>query len=88
MAWLVSLALLDIVMLLVFAFPSVIGARSLTLLMAMRAALMAVLPIAVLLLSGLIPHNVKAMLVYWKCKNVLPGLRRSRGMDRLTRASI
>jgi hypothetical protein len=37
MAWLVSLALLDIVMLLVFAFPSVIGATSLTLLMAIRA---------------------------------------------------
>jgi hypothetical protein len=73
MTWLVSLALLDIVMLLVFAFPTVIDATSLTLLMSMRAALMMVLPIAVLLLSGLVPHNVKAMLVYWKLKNVLPG---------------
>jgi len=73
MAWLVSLTLLDIVMLLVFAFPAVIEATSLTLLMSMRAALMMVLPIAVLLLSSLIPHNVKAMLVYWKLKNVLPG---------------
>jgi hypothetical protein len=71
--WLVSLALLDIAMLLIFAFPAVIGAASLTLLMSMRAALMMVLPIALLLLLGLVPHNVKAMLVYWKLKNVLPG---------------
>jgi hypothetical protein len=73
MSWLVSLALLDIVMLLVFAFPAVIGATPLTLIMGMRAALMMVLPIAVLLLSGLVPHNVKAMLVYWRRRNVLPG---------------
>jgi hypothetical protein len=73
MTWLVSLALLDIAMLLVFASPTVIDATSLTLLMGMRAALMMVLPMAVLLLSGLVPHNVKATLVYWKLKNVLPG---------------
>jgi hypothetical protein len=69
MTWLVALALLDIVMLLVFAFPAVIATTPLTLLMSMRAALMMVMPVAVLLLSGLVPHDVKAV----KLKNVLPG---------------
>ncbi|QCP55077.1 hypothetical protein FAZ95_38725 [Trinickia violacea] len=73
MPWLVSLALLDIAMLLVFAFPAAVAATSLTLLMGLRAALMTVLPIVVLLLSGLVPHTVKAMLVFWKVRNVLPG---------------
>jgi hypothetical protein len=73
MTWLVGLALLDIGMLLVFAFPAVIGAAPLTQVMSMRAALMMVLPVAVLLLSGLVSPNVKAMLVYWKLRNVLPG---------------
>ncbi|WP_371883007.1 hypothetical protein [Caballeronia sp. S22] len=73
MTWLVALALLDIGLLLVFAFPAVVGAAPLTQLMAARAALMMVLPVAVLLLSGLVPSNVKAMLVYWKRRNAHPG---------------
>jgi hypothetical protein len=31
-----------------------------------------VLPVVVLLLTGALPHNLKASLVYWKIKNVLP----------------
>ena len=32
-----------------------------------------ILPVAVLLLSAVVPQNIKAMLVYWKLKNPLPG---------------
>ncbi|WP_148223102.1 hypothetical protein [Paraburkholderia xenovorans] len=59
MTWLVALALLEIVLLLVFAFPAVIEAASLKLLMSVRAALMMVLPVAVLLLWGLVPTTSK-----------------------------
>ncbi|WP_250463922.1 MULTISPECIES: hypothetical protein [unclassified Caballeronia] len=72
MTWLVALGLLDTGLPLVFAFPAVLDAAP-TQLVAARAALMTVLPVVVLLLSWLIPSNVKAMLVYWKRRNVLPG---------------
>jgi hypothetical protein len=73
MAWLVALALLDIALLLVFAFPAVVGAAPLSFLIGMRTTLMVVLPVAVLLLSSLVPSHVKAMLVFWKRLNALPG---------------
>ncbi|MCA8251576.1 hypothetical protein LGN12_31025, partial [Burkholderia multivorans] len=68
-----SLALLDVVLILVLAFPSAIGPASISLVMAARTVLLSVLPIAVLLLSSLVPPSVKAMLVYWRYRNPLPG---------------
>lgn len=71
--WLVSLVVLDILVLGVFVFTDLIASVSLTRLTAARAAVTGVLPVAVLLLSAVVPQNIKAMLVYWKIKNPLPG---------------
>ena len=38
----------------------------------MRGMVVLVLPVMVLLLSGLLSHKIKASLVYWKLANVLP----------------
>jgi hypothetical protein len=72
-AWLVSLVAFDILVLFVFVFPDVIGALSITELTVARATLALVLPVAVLLLSGVLSHRIKASLVYWKIANALPG---------------
>jgi hypothetical protein len=71
--WLVSMIVLDILILAVFVFTDLVAAASLTQLTAARAAVTGVLPVAVLLLSAVVPQNVKASLVYWKIKNPLPG---------------
>jgi hypothetical protein len=70
--WLVSLVAFDIVVILAFVFPDRIGAASVTQLTAARAGVVLVLPVAVLLLSGLLSDGIKASLVYWKLTNALP----------------
>jgi hypothetical protein len=69
--WLVSLVAFDIVVILAFVFPDRVGAASMTQLTAARAAVALVLPVAVLLLSGLLSHGNKASLVYWKLTSAL-----------------
>src|ERR1700730_8508542 len=69
--WLVSLVVLDVLILLAFVFPALI--RTTIQLTAARAMVTLVLPAAILLLSGLLSHKIKASLVYWKLTNVLPG---------------
>jgi hypothetical protein len=70
--WLVSLVAFDIVIILAFVFPDLVRAQSMTQLTAARATLALVLPVAVLLLSGLLSHGIKASLVYWKLTDALP----------------
>jgi hypothetical protein len=70
--WLVSLVAFDIVVILTFVFPDLIGSASVTQLTAARAAVALVLPVAVLLLTGLLSHGIKASLVYWKIADALP----------------
>jgi hypothetical protein len=71
--WLVLLAVLDAVAVLFFVAPEMVDGITLTKLAVMRALGVAVLPVAVLLLTGLLPDNVKAMLVFWKVTSPLPG---------------
>jgi hypothetical protein len=68
--WLVMLALLDAAAVLLFVAPELVDAGKLAI---MRAGAAAVLPVVVLLLTGLLSHKVKARLVYWKTANPLPG---------------
>jgi hypothetical protein len=70
--WLVSLVAFDIVVVFGFVFPDLISSASVTQLTAARAAVALVLPVAVLLLSGLLSHGIKASLVYWKVTDALP----------------
>lgn len=70
--WLVSLVAFDIVVILAFVFPDLISSASVPRLTAARATVALVLPVAVLLLSGLLSHGIKASLVYWKVADALP----------------
>lgn len=71
--WLVALMLLDIVAMAAFVIPGLLSNMSVSALMLLRAVAVMLLPVVVLLLSGLLSSDVKAMLVFWKLKNVLPG---------------
>src|SRR6266481_1055749 len=70
--WLVSLVAFDILVILAFVFPEIIRSASMTQLIVARAAVAVVIPVAVLLLSGLLSHEIKAALVYWKLTDALP----------------
>ncbi|MHA6859549.1 hypothetical protein [Ralstonia pseudosolanacearum] len=70
MKWLVSLAAFDAAMVLLFVAPGLIDASTLAIL---RAGSTTALPVVVLLLTGLLSHEAKATLVYWRIANPLPG---------------
>jgi hypothetical protein len=68
--WLVMLAVLDAAALMFFVAPELIGIGMISVL---RTGATAVFPVVVLLLTGLLSHDAKARLVYWKIANPLPG---------------
>lgn len=70
MKWLVSLAAFDAAVVLLFVAPGLIDASTLAIL---RAGSTTALPVVVLLLTGLLSHEAKARLVYWRIANPLPG---------------
>ena len=71
--WLVSLAVFDVVAISALVFGESFHSDQLTHILAKRAGLVSILPVAVLLISGFLSHNVKAAIVFWKLKNILPG---------------
>jgi hypothetical protein len=68
--WLAMLALLDAGLILLFVSPELLDTSELVLL---RVGATAVLPVVVLLLTGVLSHDAKARLVYWKISHPLPG---------------
>jgi hypothetical protein len=70
--WLVSLVVFDILVIVAFLFPGLFNAASLSQAGIARALIALVLPVVVLLLAGLLPHSLKASLVYWKINEALP----------------
>jgi hypothetical protein len=70
--WLVSLVVFDILVVVAFVFPALLNAASVSEAGIARALVTLVLPVVVLLLTGVLPHNHKASLVYWKIANILP----------------
>ncbi|KWH53846.1 hypothetical protein [Burkholderia anthina] len=72
MRWLVSLAAFDAAVVLLFVAPGLMDASTLAIL---RAGSTTALPVVVLLLTGLLSHEAKARLVYWRIVNPLPGSR-------------
>jgi hypothetical protein len=70
--WLISLVVFDIIIVVAFVYPALISSSSASELTIARAMVTLVLPVVVLLLTGLLPHNIKASLVYWKVTDVLP----------------
>ena len=72
MKWLVMLVTLDLFVVLFFAAPEIIKDATLHQL-AMRGLATLVVPVVVLLLTGMLSHDAKATLVYWKIVNAMPG---------------
>lgn len=73
--WLIALALLDGVVVLLFIAPDVVIKETSTELAIARAAGATLVPVLVLILTSVLPHELKAALVYWRVKDVLPGSR-------------
>lgn len=73
MKWLVMLAVLDLFLVLFFVAPEIVKDATLNQLAVMRGLTTSVVPVVVLLLAGMLSHDMKATLVYWKLTNALPG---------------
>ena len=73
MKWLVLLAAADVLFVLLFVAPDLMNGVTLTQIGIGRALATTVMPVIVLLIVNVLPHDVKSMLVYWKPLGVLPG---------------
>jgi len=73
MKWLVLLAVADVLVVLFFVAPELVKGASLTQVGIGRLLTATVMPVVVLLIVNVLPHNVKSALVYWKPIGVLPG---------------
>ncbi len=73
MKWLVSLAITDSLIILFCVAPGLfLGVSSMEVYIG-RILTATLLPVIVLLIVNVLPHNVKSSLVYWKPLGVLPG---------------
>ncbi len=73
--WVWGVAVADALALVAFAFPSVVDQAASWLSSGSRLGGAAFVPVAVLLLTSLVPSDAKAVLVFWRIKEVLPGHR-------------
>ena len=74
MKWLVLLAATDVLFVYLFVAPDLVnGVTTLTQIGIGRMLTTMVMPVVVLLVVNVLPHDVKSMLVYWKPLGVLPG---------------
>ncbi|CAN7416525.1 hypothetical protein [Acidovorax sp. LjRoot194] len=73
LVWLTSIALIDLGVVLALAAPEWVQAQTMTRLGMARLVFSLALPVLVLLVINVLPHDVKSMLVYWKPLGVLPG---------------
>lgn len=73
MKWLVLMAAADVLFVLLFVAPDLLNGVTLTQIGIGRVLTTTVMPIVVLLIVNVLPHEVKSMLVYWKPLGVLPG---------------
>ena len=73
MKWLVLLAAADVLCVLLFVAPDLLNGVTLTQIGIGRVLTTTVMPVVLLLIVNVLPHDVKSMLVYWKPLGVLPG---------------
>lgn len=71
--WLALLAVLDVLLVGVLAFPDLLANLSWSQLVAARGAIALLAPVVVLVLAELLSPQAKATLVWWKGKQALPG---------------
>ena len=75
LAWLWSVVALDTLALLLVAYPALIGEMTASGIAWFRASISAAAPVIVLLLSSLLSSDAKAILVFWRFRDTLPGHR-------------
>ena len=73
MKWLVLLAAADVFFVLLFIAPDLLNGVTLIQIGFGRVLITTVMPVLVLLIVNVLPHDLKSMLVYWKPLGVLPG---------------
>jgi uncharacterized membrane protein YtjA (UPF0391 family) len=73
--WLILLATADVLAIFVFVAPDMASRVTSTELGIGRVLTTTVLPVAVLLLVNVLPHEVKSTLVFWRMSDALPGCR-------------
>lgn len=73
MKWLVLLAVADAVALFLFVAPEIAGGVTLTELGIGRVLTTIVVPVVVMLLVNVLPHEAKSGLVFWRLRDALPG---------------
>ena len=73
MKWLVLLAAADVLFVVLFVVPDLMNWVTLTQISIGRVLAIPMMPVVVLLIVNVLPHDVKSMLVYWKPLGVLPG---------------
>lgn len=73
MKWLVLLAVADVLAVLVFVAPELLSGATVTQVGIGRILTTTVMPVLVLLVVNVLPHDIKSALVYWKPRGVLPG---------------
>lgn len=73
MKWLVLLAAADVLFVLLFVAPDLLNGVTLTQIGVGRVLTTTMMPVVVLLIVNVLPHDVKSMLVYWRPLGVLPG---------------
>ncbi|WP_244125874.1 hypothetical protein [Burkholderia gladioli] len=75
MVWLVGVGIFDVIILLVIAFHRPIDDFTADKGMALRTSLSIFLPVPIIFLSYLLSHSQKAILVFWRLRNPMPGSR-------------
>ena len=73
MKWLIMLATANLIVVLLFLAPGFSTGANITELGNWRLLTTVVIPVVILLIANVLPHNVKCMLVYWRPLNWLPG---------------
>lgn len=73
MKWLVLLAVADVLATLLFVIPEITRSVTMTGLGVGRILVTTVIPVAILLLVNVLPHEWKSSLVFWKLRDALPG---------------
>lgn len=73
--WIWAVVVADALAIIAFAYPVALDQAASLLTSGAKLAGVSIAPVLVLLLTSLIPAEVKATLVYWRVKNVLPGSR-------------
>lgn len=75
MWWLLAVGIVDIMVLLVIAFHKPLDEFTGDKWIGLRTTLSVLLTVPILFLSGLLPQTTKAILVFWRVKNPMPGSR-------------